>query len=956
MSHQRSVVGRDAELALLQQAAAGAADGLPAAFLVGGEAGIGKTTLLDEAAARVGCPLLRARATHVADEPVPFSPLVDLLRHLRRSDERHLLDEPTGAALVQLLRGGRGPQEVDLSLFDTVLELFAQFHARPTFVVFDDLHWADALTWGLFEFLARNLSDERVVLAATFRSAAAGLTQQQRTRLAEIGRLPIVQRIELVGLEPAAVAEQVGGLLGTTAPREVVEEIAARGQGNPMFTEELVAAHAAGEPLPLVLRDLLAADLADLDDTARHVAEALSAIGRQAPHELLAAVVELDEDALDAALHTAVEGDVLVVDHASGTYRFRHPLLGEVVAAGLLPSEQQRLHRRIAEVMAGSPEWTLTPAAPHAELALHLHRSGAVDDAVVASLRAADELAGFAQSTALQHLLDALEHLHPPAAPSEDRRRRLWQAADLAYSTGLGALAVDLATEAMALGRPDPGAAWGHERLGRFLWTAGRLDESFKEYEVAASLHDPASSSAPDTAAVQAGLAQADLLFCRFGDAETRSIEVRELVTASEAPTAWVDATRVLAFARSRAGDGDEAIRLAAAAVDAAASPTDRALAVIYLAEVLLHDARYERAIAVALDGTAEGQRLGMDGSMGGYLAAMAVEGLVVLGRLDEAAGVLERFDGVDAVPPTRMRLALARAALAIRRSGDLPAALAGLAEASDAPTDPWHEAYLQATAAEVLLIAGHHRDALRWALDGLHGAGDRRSPARFAMWSVAAETELALDARARQEEVDSVALVQALEGRIADARTRCTLPDGSLNPLAAAQLLHAEAHLSLLGEPYPNAWSTAAARWQAIGDRWAECVARLHEAEAALTTSAPARAAEALQAAYRVASEVGAAPLLERVEAVARRTRLSVEPSPVRTMGVEDVKRLGLTSREAEVLALVAAGGTNRQIGEQLFVSEKTVSVHVSNILRKLGVTSRVDAAAIAQRLHLAG
>ena len=955
MRHTKSVVGRDAELALLQEAAVGAADGLPGAFLVGGEAGIGKTTLVEEAAARHGCLLLRARSTHVADEPVPFSPLVDLLRNLRRSDERHLLDEPSGAALVQLLRGGSGAPGVDLSLFDTVLELLGQLRSQPAFVVFDDLHWADPLTWGLFEFLARNLSDERIVLAATFRSAAAGLTQDQRTRLAEIGRLPIVQRIELTGLGRADVARQVDAVLGAQVAPGVLDEIAARGQGNPMFTEELAAAHAAGEPLPVVLRDLLAAELADLDVTARRVAETLATIGRQAPHELLAAVVDLDEAALEAALHLAVDAEVLVVDHGSGTYRFRHPLLGEVVASGLLPSEQRRLHRRIAEVMAQAPEWTLTPAAPHAELALHLHRAGAADEAVAASLHAADELEGFAQPTALQHLLDALEHLHPPAAPVEERRRRLWQAADLAYSTGQGALAVELAAQAMALGEPDGGVARGHERLGRYLWTAGRLDESFQEYAKAASLHDPATSGAEDAAAVQAGLAQADLLFCRFDQAESRSRAVRELVDAIQAPTAWVDATRVLSFVRSREGDTEQAVRLATSAVEAAASATDRALAVLYLDEVLLHDARYEQAVAVALDGAAEGQRCGMDGSMGGYLAAMAVEGLLALGRLEEASGILERLRGIDAVPPTRMRLALAHAALSIRRRGDLEEARRWLQEAGDAPTDPWHQAYLQTSAAEVHLIARQFDESLRWSLEGLHGADDRRAPARFAMLSVVAEVELALDGRARQQDLDVDELLDSLMARIEDARARCTLPDGSLTAGAAAQLLHAEAHLTLLGEPYPNAWSTVAARWQAIGDRWSDCVARLHEAEAALATSAPARAAEALQAAHRTATELGAAPLIEQVEAVSRRTRLSVEPSDVHAVAAEDVTRLGLTSREAEVLACVAAGRTNRQIGEQLFVSEKTVSVHVSNILRKLGVTSRVDAAAIAQRLHLA-
>ena len=136
------------------------------------------------------------------------------------------------------------------------------------------------------------------------------------------------------------------------------------------------------------------------------------------------------------------------------------------------------------------------------------------------------------------------------------------------------------------------------------------------------------------------------------------------------------------------------------------------------------------------------------------------------------------------------------------------------------------------------------------------------------------------------------------------------------------------------------------------MGDTWWVAVATLRLAEAAASAGETARAAEALQAVYRTAIDLGATGLASEAEAISRRTRLSVEAPTRVAIDSTSIERLGLTAREAEVLALVAAGQTNRQIGEQLFVSEKTASVHVSNILRKLGVTSRVDAAAVAQRL----
>ena len=144
----------------------------------------------------------------------------------------------------------------------------------------------------------------------------------------------------------------------------------------------------------------------------------------------------------------------------------------------------------------------------------------------------------------------------------------------------------------------------------------------------------------------------------------------------------------------------------------------------------------------------------------------------------------------------------------------------------------------------------------------------------------------------------------------------------------------------------------TAADRWERLADPFWTATARLHEAEAAAASGATARAAEALHRAHQLALGLGALPLLAKIEAVSRRTRLSLDAPEPAVLDGAAIDHLGLTPREAEVLALVAAGQTNRQISERLYVSEKTASVHVSNILRKLGVNSRVDAAAIAQRL----
>ena len=225
------------------------------------------------------------------------------------------------------------------------------------------------------------------------------------------------------------------------------------------------------------------------------------------------------------------------------------------------------------------------------------------------------------------------------------------------------------------------------------------------------------------------------------------------------------------------------------------------------------------------------------------------------------------------------------------------------------------------------------------------------RLVARCTAGLVIGTVEEALDELARHQAVDVDAILRDLGHRIEVARA----DPSSGSPAAAADLALAEAMITRLRGSDAAAFALAAVAAERIGDVWLAAFARLHEAEASARTGSAAQAAAALRAAYDTATALGAAPLVEDIEALARRTRISLDAPVVPVLGESDAVRLGLTSREAEVLALVAVGKTNREIGAELFVSEKTASVHVSNILRKLGVSSRVDAAAIAQRVGVA-
>jgi hypothetical protein len=250
-------------------------------LLVGGDAGMGKSTLLQHGVARGGVNSYVGRCVHIGGEVVPFAPLVDLLRQVNRSSpEPELLQRPELKSLGSLLAGVLRPDaEMGVSLFVGVLDLIGRLAGDgPVVVGFEDLHWADPATWDLFEFVTRGLVDEQALLVGTFRADEAAREPAQRRRLAELTRLPTVRRLHLGGLTRSQVAEQVAALVEGSLPGGLVDEVVARGQGNPFFTEELVAARAAGQTVPALLADLIAADVAALGPEARGVVAVVAAV------------------------------------------------------------------------------------------------------------------------------------------------------------------------------------------------------------------------------------------------------------------------------------------------------------------------------------------------------------------------------------------------------------------------------------------------------------------------------------------------------------------------------------------------------------------------------------------------------------------------------------------------------------------------------------------------------
>jgi len=283
------------------------------------------------------------------------------------------------------------------------------------------------------------------------------------------------------------------------------------------------------------------------------------------------------------------------------------------------------------------------------------------------------------------------------------------------------------------------------------------------------------------------------------------------------------------------------------------------------------------------------------------------------------------------------------------------------------APLDPQSATPVLGGLAEAALWGGRLAEARAAVADGLEVLATAEEPfwiTELCRTGLAVAAALAELARARHADAEELAARELADGLLDRARAATTAPEVVPTPPVAANLLTAEAERSRAAGPGdPERWAAAAQAWEALGRPWHAGYARWRQAEALLARGAPRPdAADALARARTLAGELGAPLLAAELDSLARRARLEPaqaggdgqgDPAPEPTTVTDG---LGLTPREREVLALVADGRTNRQIAETLFISIKTASVHVSNILAKLGVANRGEAAAVAHRLRLTG
>ncbi len=960
-----NLIGREPALAALGEALGGVADA-GSLVLVRGEVGIGKTRLLEEFAARV------AEEAHVVRggcvEGVSYAPWTEALRRLLsaadvvaaddlprrvRSEIARLLPHLSLAETDAASGDESGGQHL---LFEAVVELLAHVASRRRLVlVVDDLHWVDPASSALLRYVANNLGRAPILLVVTYRAEDAAA---ERDLIAQLARLA-TRQIALTPLAEDSTAEMAEILLGPDASPADIQRIAHDADGSPLFVEELVAAIGT-TGVPQTVRDLMLARFSGLDEPGRQLVRTAAVIGETPPQAWLAAAAGLDNNATRGAARAAVDRGLLIAGADGTSYSFRHALLRQAVLDEVLPDERVALHHAIAAALTAHPA-VAVGVDRISELARHWDAARDASSALQWLVAAADQAGQrFAFEAAFDDYERALSWWESvddaPAVAGLDHAALLLDAADAAGLAGHIGRAADLARagldEAYALD-----ASRGVEAAGRvypLMWAADRAQELF---DFATTTLLPVLDRADPAARARFLVSRVEHLVRSATPAEVRepAAQMMAALQGLSDPVLEARAYFVSAWCHEAYGDFERV------------------------------EAEYERAAEIARSANAPSMlALVLYNHAAFKIDFPDLQGSVAL--LDEVDALIERFG-------LRRYLVVSRCSRsqALSMQGDLAGAAAAMASIDDVFTEGL-EAWVRAAGrAHVDFTAGNsdavlgglrpdavgaaapkdsdivietemlRADALAWNgdVEGARRAVDRGEAAvaaehyretcwhgRLAMVGTRVEADSAVTAMGSQS-IGAIENAQARAAEIVAAWETAVALLARPCPLLDAYTLGIDAEMGRLRrEEVVTRAHRAAEAFAVIGLPYYATYFRWREAEAMLDAGERPPAAEVLKRARATATTHGFAGLDAAIVALARAHQLRLGPARTTVDGDE-----ALSVRELEVLRLVASGKSNPDIAEALFISRRTAAAHVSNILRKLDATSRLEAVSEAHR-----
>jgi DNA-binding NarL/FixJ family response regulator len=984
------MVGRDGELGRLLTLLDDAEAGRSVVALVSGDAGVGKTRLISEItrlASGRGFTVLSGQCAELGDS-VPYLPLADALRGAAQSSgvRDALSSRP---ALSRLLpEGGEGPiADSDRSglarqqMFGGVLGLLAELAAAaPVLLVLEDLHWADTSTRDLVTFLSRMLHRERVAVIGSYRTDDLHRRHPLRPVVAELLRLPSLIAVDLAPLDPSALAEHLTAAAPGRIDATELNDIVARAEGNAYYAEELLAASVRGEPgrrsmLPAGLAALLLSRVEQLSDATQQVLRAAAVAGRKADDELVRAASGLAAAEYEGAMREAVTHQLLV-PHGTEGYVFRHALIREAVYADLLPGERTRLHATMCSLLADEQRLELPGTA--AELAQHCLASHDIPGAFAASIQAgnaAEELG--APAEAHRHYDQALalwERVAEPEKTAGMARGKLGlKSATNAADSGDVERAVHLLRRLRQVlaARVEQGdeivdamlASRIGERLAFNLMLMEDPKAPAEAAEVARATVDATPADPPTWQYARALTTYAYALLMEVDNSVAQDWAERGIAAARAADAPWVeaDALVTMGLMSNREGRNDEAIKVLTAAHKQAREAMVLGVelrSAYHLARAHLERGDLATGGAVAHQGTMRASQTGLEMSPYGVdLQHLHFQCHFADGKWDHAQEIADGFPVRVTIPPEAY---LSSMALFIDVARGNPAV-----EERRAWIEPfwsargWDGFTAHGLFAEHALWQDDTEQALAEAqaaidLDYVAPWGYSPSVLRPAAVALAARADRAVQARTTGDDQAASAELAAAGELLRIAREGAAFPRRPkfiLGPEGRGWLARAEAEYQrAAGANDPQAWRAVL---DAFGPGYVYEIARARWrlAEALAEVGRRDEAEEQWRTAADTADRLAAKPLRRALDNLARRARIGTAPQ------LPDGEVLtSLTSREREVLRLIAAGRSNREIASVLFIAPKTASVHVSNILGKLGAASRTEAAAIAHREGLAG
>jgi len=945
---------------------------LSALVLLAGDAGIGKTRMATEVVSRVAGRLVLTGTCLPMSRPLPLLPFVQALDSAD-SDVRRALGRaasvlphrlwPSLAALMPrhwTPHGGadgtdsRGASEGSREqLFQACRALLAAVaDDRPVLLVVEDIHWADEDTLDLLTLLAATVGSgprSGFTVLATLRTDEARVAehisewlerQRHDPRVREVHLAPLSQ--DEVGALAASLVDEPGGggdVDQVHTADAVIGEVFARAQGNPFFTEQLLAAVRDGTRLPARLAEVLMSRVRATSTTARQTLTFLAVVGRPLSVLDLARAAGLDEPVCVAAV--AELDAARLVARERGSVRPRHALLSEAVVASH-PGLTREEHRRVAGVLQALGDDSAAAAA-----AEHWRATG--DEAAeLTACRAAGarawRLRSFAEAGRWYARVYELAARHPTVAgdlSTAEEARRWVRSLDRSGDRAEATLAAEVVLEELA-DWPDKA-----ERF-RVLSHAAHLvmvDDGARGLALLEALLDEHAAEPPtgsyahalsrvgnqhaltDSALALGYMERALAIATRLGDDLGRAHALARAsgihLMRDEREAAEKALTESLAIAR-QVQDGD-------ALLDAT----------VMLSDSCLKFAEYEDALAWAREGLETANERHQQGD---FLALIllnnAAEACLHLGRTAEAGRLLDPLTAQPWREADNTFLDSLRANLLVRR-GSPDSAVRLLLDTQPRLGQVLSESRrLEAEAlAEALLWVGEPQRALQTCEAHLRVTVDTDDSQRLGVL-------LSLAARAAADGAfdDRVGALTRLDALRSSCRLdpfveRATLPRGVVDGHTyAAEVARAD------GAEDPGPWLRAADAWARLQMPHDAAYCWWRAAECLATAGDRAALRDLLPDARAAAEEH--LPLRQRIDRLAAEQRIPLQdgtsppPAPA-----------GLTPQEIRVLTLVADGLTNGQIGAALFISPKTASVHVSNLMRKIGASNRAEAAAWAAR-----